>query len=182
MSETVREVIQNVLKGDLDSFAIVVQEYQEEIWRIASFSLQDRSGTEDLVQRVFIQAYAGLEKYDPAQDFGIWLRTIARNMLRNEARNRIREQKALHRYHQHLTDLLDNDTSAEHHSNVQDALARCTAGLGPEARELVNLRYWQGLDFSGIADKIGRTVAASRQMLVRIRGSLRQCIEERMAR
>ena len=75
-------VIQAVRQGRVEAYAAVVRRHQEEIWQIAAYSLRDASETEELVQRVFVQAYTRLGSYELGRDFGAWLRAIARNLVR----------------------------------------------------------------------------------------------------
>jgi RNA polymerase sigma factor (sigma-70 family) len=75
--------------------------------------LQDQSASEDLVQQTFVKAFMSLDNYQTGRDFGAWLRTIARNLLRNELRRRGREDKNLSRY------------SRWPYSSVHNAMGKC---------------------------------------------------------
>jgi RNA polymerase sigma-70 factor (ECF subfamily) len=182
MVQNIQEIIDNVLKGDWEGYAEIVKRHQDGIWRIVAYAMQDVSTTEEIVQEIFVKVYSKLETYDPERDFSVWLRTIARNHLRNEIRRKMREKKALKSYREYLVKrLYDNDTSEKHESSLLTALRKCREGLSDDAREALNLRYEQSLGFEEIGNSLNRTLAAARQMLTRVRRSLRRCIEERMA-
>ncbi len=183
MSESVQSVIDEVLAGRIEAYAEIVRQHQDEIWRIVAFALRDVSSTEDLVQQVFVNAYRSLGSYDAERDFGAWLRSIARNLVRNEIRRSVRKRRALTTYHEHLAGRFGDDNAAEdHEARLREALGKCREGLSQEAGRALELRYDQSLGFEEIAEHLGRTVAAARQMLSRIRLDLRVCIEERTAR
>jgi RNA polymerase sigma-70 factor, ECF subfamily len=180
MNADLDDVIRAVREGRVEAYAAVVRRHQEEVWRIAAYALRDASETEELVQRVFVQAYTKLGSYQLDRDFGAWLRTIARNMAREELRERERESRRLAAYREHLAARFDEPASAEdRQEKLRQALARCRGELAPAAARAVELRYEQALDFEAVARDLGRTVAAARQLLGRVRLNLRRCIEQR---
>jgi RNA polymerase sigma-70 factor (ECF subfamily) len=177
----VKGAIERVRGGDTDAYAEVVRAHQAEVRRIVGFSVRDFQATEELVQQVFVNAYTALESYDARRDFGAWLRSIARNLVRDEARRSARERRRLKGYHEQLSERLRDDEKAERrHALLRDALAKCREKLGDDARRALELRYGRALDFGKVADALGRTVAATRRMLSRVRMALRSCIEGRM--
>lgn len=181
--ESVRSEIDEVLRGRIEAYAEVVRAHQDEVWRIAAYALRDVSATEDLVQQAFVDAYLALGGYDPSRDFGAWLRTITRNLVRKEIRQSARERRRLGAYREVLVERLADDEAAERHeARLREALSRCREKLAPDASRAIELRYKKSLGFKEIAATLGRTVAATRQMLSRVRLTLRRCIEERTAR
>ena len=179
----VQIAIQEVLAGRLDAYAGIVRRYQEDVWRIVAYALREVPATEDLVQQVFVNAYLNLGTYDAGRDFGAWLRSMARNLVRNEIRGRLRERKALRSYHEHLAGrLADEDASERREARLRAALGECRRKLPLDTARALEMRYGRSLAFGDIASALGRTVAATRQMLQRVRVRLRRCLEERMAR
>lgn len=168
-----------VCNGHIDSYAIVVRHCQEDVWRIAAFALHDVSDTEDLVQRVFVQAYTKLGEYQPGRGFQPWLRAIARNMVREELRVRERRGRHMAAYDQQVIAQLEPEAAFDSRQDrLRRALEHCRKELAPAAARAVELRYEQAMGFEAIAADLGRTVAAARQLLGRVRLSLRRCIEE----
>jgi len=182
MKREVENAIQNVLAGQIDEFALIVRTYQAEVWRIAAFAMRDVAATEDIVQQAFVDAYCNLKLYQPGMDFGAWLRTVARNRVRKELRDRARHSAKLRFYHERLAERVESDLATLQRERVRTALAECKEGLSGDAAKAVELRYEKSLDFTTIAESLGRTVAAARQLLSRVRLILRDCIEERTSR
>ena len=174
------EIIERVLAGEVDRFAEIIRHHQQDIWRIAAFALRDTAATEDLVQQVFVEAYLALGRFERGRDLGAWLRTIARNQVRNELRRSGREAKRLRHYHQWLAQHLEKNEAADRHEEIlREDLANCRRKLSETESLALDMRYEQALGFEQIAAALDRTVAATRQMLFRIRIALRQCISER---
>ncbi len=181
MSEN-RRIIERVRAGHIEDYSSIIRQYQYVVWKIAAFALRDVGATEDLVQQVFVNAYLKLDQYDIERDFGVWIRTIARNEVRKALRHRVRQDRKLAKYQQWLEahlDLLQGDELPDDHR--REALKHCRELLPPPAREALLLRYEQAQNFEQIATALGRTVAAARQLLSRARTTLRQCIEKRTA-
>jgi len=85
-------------------------------------------------------------------------------------------------YQAHLLQTYESPTNSSPVDHIAEALQVCTQRLPPEWARLVELRYQSALQFSEIASILGRSVAATRQQLARIRFSLRECIERHTAR
>jgi len=180
MQIDIESIIQRVLGGEVDAYAEIVRCYQNDLFRIAAYMLRDTAASEDLVQQAFVNAYRNLDKFQSGRDFGAWLRTIARNLVRNELRRSGREAKRLRHYYQWLTQHLERSEEADRNDQIlREDLANCRQKLSESESQALDMRYEQALGFEQIATALNRTVAATRQMLSRIRIALRQCISER---
>ena len=172
-----QSIIERVLAGETEAYADVVARYQGDLWRIVSWTLHNPQAAEDLVQQAFVNAYLKLDTFDGSSDFGAWLRTITRNLVRNEIRRGARESARLRRYHQWVERRFDNlDETERQDAELREKLHRCRAELAPTSARALALRYDDGLDFSAIARELDRTVEAARQLLTRTRSALRRCM------
>ena len=72
------------------------------------------------------------------------------------------------------------DPSGVADSDRGEALHRCLGRLGPPARELLQMKYSDGLSAAAIADRQRRTSAAVYQNLCRIHRALRDCVEKEL--
>jgi RNA polymerase sigma-70 factor (ECF subfamily) len=173
--------VESVRAGRVEDFALVVRHYQQDVWRLAAWALRDVSGTEELVQEVFVKAYLALDSFRADGDLGAWLRTIARNQVREELRRRAREDRRLKVYGEELAARLVDEASAaaaeDRAGRLREALSRCRQKLADDAAQAVRLRYEDALGFEDIAARLGRSAAAVKQLLVRARLALRRCVE-----
>lgn len=62
------------------------------------------------------------------------------------------------------------------------ALKNCLAKLPPEEQDLIRAHYQSGLPLAAIGSRMGRTRAALKQALLRIRRNLKTCIERQLMR
>ena len=78
------DVIHQVLRGNVDSFRVLVERYQRPVIRIIRNITNDNNIGEDIAQDVFLTAYKKLRTFDPARsNFSTWLFTITRNKSLN---------------------------------------------------------------------------------------------------
>jgi RNA polymerase sigma-70 factor (ECF subfamily) len=175
-------IVAEVLAGDTPAFAGLVRLYQQPVWRIAAALLCDRDATEALVQQVFVDAYFHLDQYAPGTDFGAWIRTIARNAVRKDLRTAVREDRRLATYRRRLAERLRAEAAGARDDSEEyvAALRGCRQQLPPRDAELVRMRYENGLSFEEIATVQGQSPEAVQRMISRIRGRLRECIQNKL--
>lgn len=177
MDDTSR-LITRVLAGEIDLYAEIVRRYQSDVWRAAAYLLRDPRTTEDLVQQAFVNAFQHLDRFRRGEDFGVWIKAIARNLAKQELRTRSREDRRMEVY-QELVE--SHRKTEERETAVAEALRVCREKLPERGAEALTMRYERALPFEEIADALGATVNATRQLLSRVRIALRDCIEKRLA-
>lgn len=171
------ELIDTVRAGQHDAFAELVRRYQGEVWKVVADMLSGLRRSEDLVQQVFIKAFFALDEFDTAREFGPWIRTLARNGVRQHLRSLEREGRRLDLYQQQLmTHLADAEAEARQ-SEREARLTVCLEKLDGPVVEAVRWRYESGFDFSEIGARLNRSADAVRVMIGRARVLLRDCIE-----
>ena len=83
------EIVRNVLKGDIRSFAILVQRYEDYAFNLAYRVVKNREEAEEVAQDAFVKAYHSLRRFQGTGKFSTWLYTI----VYREAINRVRKIK-----------------------------------------------------------------------------------------
>lgn len=180
-SLTDAELIDTVRAGQHDAFAEVVRRYQGEVWKVVAGMLSGLRRSEDLVQQVFIKAFFALDEFDTAREFGPWIRTLARNEVRQHLRSREREGRRLDVYQQQLLVHLA-DAEIETRQAAREArLADCLEKLDGPVADAVRARYESGQSFAEIGTRLQRSADAVRVMIGRARVLLRACIESQPA-
>ena len=135
---------------------------------------------DDVAQEAFLTAYREWDCFDPSRDFGKWIRGIAANIVRNELRKDARRHRLLH------TELAEVLLSRHAESRVPpqplalEAVRNCLGRLAPMCREVVQARYRDGETAPEIASRLELSAVNVRQMLVRIRRQIKQCVESRL--
>lgn len=82
-------IISQVMEGEIELFEIVVQRYNQQLFRIARGYLSSRQDAEDAMQSAYLKAFENLSQFRGEAQFSTWLIRIAIN----EALKKFQSQK-----------------------------------------------------------------------------------------
>jgi RNA polymerase sigma-70 factor, ECF subfamily len=134
----------------------------------------DPALADDAVQECFLVVQAKAADFREGTDFAAWTRAI----LRRKVLELLRQRKRSSGFPSHLVDLLADEAPAPAVWDAERrALANCLPHLAPKARQLVELRYIDGLFPEAIAARVSWTANAVNVALSRAKIALRQCIQ-----
>lgn len=161
---------------DQEALAHIYRTYQQALYRYVYHHIGDEQTAQDLTAEVFGRFLQALRSgRGPDQHLKSWLYRVAHNLIVDELRRRT------HRNHQSLDDapaevLHDGEQSPDERAwtaiagaQVREALAE----LSPDQRQIVILKFLEGLDNSEIAEITGKTVGAVKALQHRALESLR---------
>jgi len=157
----------------------LVVKHRHEVIAYLYSALPDYHAVEDVFQEVCLVAVQKAADFQDGTNFAAWARTIARNKLREQLRKRAGVLlddaffESLDRAFEEARATLDPDPRKE-------ALRQCLSELQEGARQIVSLRYAEGLDPAAIADRMGRSRASVNSLLQRIREILKECVRRRL--
>ena len=77
MTQNDVELIQRILQGDQDAFAVLVNKYQKGIHALAWRKIGDFHIAQEITQDTFLKAYENLGDLKSYNSFGGWLYVIA---------------------------------------------------------------------------------------------------------
>ncbi|MBK1876055.1 sigma-70 family RNA polymerase sigma factor [Pelagicoccus mobilis] len=169
-------------KKKRSAFAKFVTEHQASLRSFLRVIGVHPDSVDDLAQETFLIAFKELDRFNQDEDFGKWLRGIARNLTRNEIRKSARRQRILHEdLTEHLLAESECDASDGQYEDVDfSALRDCLEGLPEKSRLLISGRYADEWNSSFLADQYNMTATAVRLTLMRIRRQLKGCIQKRI--
>lgn len=138
---------------------------------------------DEVVQRVFIEAYQNLGQYSEGTNLRAWLFAIARYQILAET-TRLRRQADYHsrfvpvavarQVEQRLTD-------EEFEDDRLPYLRDCLDQMTESSRDLLRRRYEDDLSMQEIGRVLKRTAGAVRKELCLVRKKLHECIERKMS-
>jgi RNA polymerase sigma-70 factor (ECF subfamily) len=173
-------VIGAVLNGDRDSFRKILRAYGLSLRSYIATHVQHMDDIDDLAQDVFLVAFRNLRQFRRGDDFGAWLRGIARNKMHDHFRSSARRHRALERFREEVIRTveanLERKVSAESASPIE-VLLGCIALLPERLRRVVRA----GLDGDKPAELAGElmtTVAAVYRLHYRANQLLRDCMRK----
>ncbi len=152
-------LVQAYLEGRNEAFDELLVRNQRPLLDFIMALTHDKNRAEDLFQETLIRAIMKLKdgQYCHQGKFVFWLMRIARNLLIDEVR---KQRKALV-VSIHGGELLAFVDRAPHHVNREElmmaeemkgSMRQLMESLPEEQREVVVMRYYQGLQFKDIAE------------------------------
>lgn len=90
MDALVNKRIKQVLKGDKDAFAEIVDLYQHRLFQVCFRMLGNRHEAEDIAQEAFVRAFINIHTFDQKRKFSTWLYRIATNLCIDRIRKKSR--------------------------------------------------------------------------------------------
>ncbi len=164
------------------AFGILAQQHREMLLTYIQTLVQDRNLAEDIVQETLVAAFQHLDRFRDGDNFGAWLRGIARNKARMNRRAHARRALVVDsRIVEGMEDIytvFDRPDSAW--EDKLEAMRQCVAKLTRVLREAVRLCYEQGLSLQDAANRTLASAAAIGQRLHRARTEIRHCVEIRL--
>lgn len=148
--------------GDTAAFDTLVKRALPQVWRFARRMVGSDDEAEDVVQETFVKAWRYLPRFERGKNFRTWVLSIARNT----AIDMLRKKRGitLSRFDDDeggnvLIDTLADDELLPDELAVRaenaETLERVIVQLPDPAREIILLRYQEGLTFEEIAESIG---------------------------
>jgi len=158
-------LVEQASRGDGESFTELCRRYYGAMVAIGHAILRDRHLAEDAAQQAFAKAVVHLPKLRNADQFGSWLAAICRNEAKDLARAR-REPQI-----EGESPVADSQPdSDESYKIVREALSRLPA----EAKEVIYLRFYDGLPYDRISAVLGISEQAINGRLRRAKKRLAQ--------
>lgn len=78
-SITDEQIVQKVLEGNVDLFEVIIQRYNQQIFRIARSYLSDEEDVKDVMQTAYLKAFKNLKQFRGEAKFSTWLIRIVIN-------------------------------------------------------------------------------------------------------
>jgi RNA polymerase sigma-70 factor, ECF subfamily len=177
------ELIDAARQGSAEAFTALVTTYQARIRGYLARWIRDPSTVDDLAQEVFLAAWKGLANFRSDAPFGVWLAGIARHQALTYIRSDSRRRQLRGDLIAETADAwrlkaleADSDRLGERLAEVE-RLKRCLEGLTAQQRSLVDAHYLAGRACVDIARERDQEAGTVRMALMRVRQTLRACVE-----
>ena len=174
-----KDVLKKVLAGDRDAYRTIVKEYGSVVRACLAGHLSSVDIVEDLAQETFIAAYEHLGEFDLEEDFGPWIKGIARNKMLMHLRRTYQHGEALEKLKAKAAEKVFEDVARLQSSDdgrAVDALRRCFDKLPQRLMGVLRARYFERESVTAIAGRHRTTVSAISSLLFRGRKELQSCM------
>ena len=139
-------LVKAAINGDVDGFTELCRRYYPAMVAIAHSILGDRHLAEDAAQQAFAKAAVKLLQLKKESQFVNWLAVICRNVAKEMARNA---------ENIHTTDELSMIAAKSGDDDTTEAVTEAMSRLSNSAREVIFLRYYDGMSYEQISAVLG---------------------------
>lgn len=168
--------------GDREAFSDLITALHLPVRRFLAARAISADQVEELLQDTFVAAWQGLPQWRAEGSPRSWVVGIAANLLRADLRRRMRNQGVGSDLMEELL-LKAAETHQETESDAIDRMERfaqalpgCLSLLDQRSRDLLDLRYRQGISLADLARRFQRPEGTLAMILLRLRQSLRRCL------
>ena len=173
------ELVARVCGGERTLYAELIRRHQSRLRTVLSYYFHSREEIEEHLQVAFVQAYLNLHSCDLSAGFYAWLRGVAVNTLKMELR-RLHTARRRGAEYLRYVQLQKLDSVHRDPEERAEALKLCLAKLPKEDASLIAAKYEQRKPLGELAAKWQLTIGAIKVRLLRIRGTLRACIQKQL--
>lgn len=159
------ELVAAFIAGNNEAFDTLLSRYQDRLYSYIQYYIHNRDLADDLFQETFVKAIVCLRQggYQESGYFYAWLTRIAHNLLidhlRAERHDEVQYADDGATLWNDNPQLLDSSRESELVTEqVLKDVKRLVEHLPEEQREMVQLRYYQGLSFKEIAALTGVSI------------------------
>lgn len=182
MDALVNKRIKQVLKGDQNAYADIVNLYQHKLYQICYRMLGNRQEAEDIAQEAFVRAYINLHSYDQKRKFSTWIYRIATNLCIDRIRKKkpdyyldaeVAGTDGLDMYSQIAADeKLPEDVVAQ--MELQERIQYEISRLPDKYRSVIVLKYIEELSLQEISEILDMPLGTVKTRIHRGREALRK--------
>jgi RNA polymerase sigma-70 factor (ECF subfamily) len=163
-----KELIEAAVNGDIESFGELCKRYYAAMTAIAYSLLADHQLAEDAAQESFARALVNLKKLKSQARFVPWLAAICRNVARDMLADKVKQINS-----ENLSQAAEkNDDDGNKHL-IRQAIDQLPAA----AKELIVLRYYNGLSYEKIGLVLGISKATINGRLTRAKRKMKKFLK-----
>jgi RNA polymerase sigma-70 factor (ECF subfamily) len=173
-------LLDDVERGRTEAFGRLVREYALPLRSYLASQVHHLDDVDDLAQEVFLAAFECLRKFRRGDDFGAWLRGIARNKLLTYYRSTARRTHAMQRFCAEVSLAIADDlerASAADRAEVIERLLYCIGQLPERLRQVVRAGL-NGDKPAELAKQLSTTVGVVYNLHYRANQLLRDCLKK----
>jgi len=165
---------------DVSQFIKLLTSHQVRLRAFALSLIPHWADAEEVIQEANLVMWQKFDQFKLGTSFFSWacriIHLTAKDFRKRQARSKIR-------FGEEFMDLVADQTIQLEHelAEREELLNNCISKLKDKHREMLHLRYQQGLSVDRLAATLGSTAKAVYQALSRVHKALFECVERRLA-
>jgi len=165
----------------MDTFVRLLGQHQRRIFLYVMGLVPNASDAEEIIQETNLVLWRAFDQFQPGTNFAAWACKVAFHQVLAFRKRRQRERLEFSPAFLEAV-AAETDTISDVLEERSQALAGCVGKLPEAQRDLLRLRYTEGLAVEVIAAKLDRSVEAVYRALSRVRHTVYQCVTRSLKR
>ena len=169
-------LVDRATAGDREAFGELYERYVTRVFKHLLYMINDVDVAQDLTEQTFLRALEAIHRYEwRGTPFLAWLLRIARNLYLNG--RRVERNNSSIRRNRNGDVAASPESSCEARLSVEEVW-RAVRALNGDQRQVIVLRFMDGLSYADVARVLGKSVAAVRVAQYRALRALRRTLED----
>lgn len=188
MTDAENKLIEKAMNGDMDSFELLIKDYQLYAYNIAYKMLGCEEDAKDAAQEALIKVYKNLKSFKGDSSFSTWLYRIVMNTCKDELRKKKSTTSIDETYEEddgnvklQLESSTYNPVVEYERKEVKEKLNKALSKLPEQNKSVLILRDVYGYSYEEICQIEGSPIGTVKSRINRGRKLLRDIIKLEMA-
>ncbi len=175
-------IINQVIEGNTNAFAVLVERYKDLVFTLALRMLKNREEAEEVAQDTFVKAFRKIENFKGESKFSTWIYRVAYNTCldRIKKNKKYLNDVEIDAFTAHQVVALDNVLETIENRERNQIIQHCIKGLPEEESFLLTLYYFDDLSLDEISKVVGINANAIKVKLFRSRKKLAKLLKEQL--
>jgi len=171
------EIIESVLKGNQNDFALLIDRYKNKAFSMLKRMLRNDFDAEEVLQDCFLKAFKSLNNFKGDAKYSTWFYRIVYNTALTKLSSKKRKiESEMTSIDEHF-DLADSSiVFSEQFSDSTELINKMIEKLPPSYSTVINLFYMEEMSCEEISKVMNTTVTNVKVMLHRSRSALKEII------
>lgn len=186
MSENEAILLKKIKNGDVESFELLIADYQVYAYNVAYRMLGNEEDAKDMTQEALIKVYKSIHKFKENSNFSTWLYRIVMNTCKDELKKRKEVILSLDkeietndgRISREIGDDRLNPSKIVERNEVSKMVQEAISALSDSNRMVIVLRDIQGLSYEEISQVIKEPIGTVKSRINRGRSQLKKLLIE----
>jgi len=182
-----RELVERCQRGDLDAYGVLVGRYRHKVYSLAFSMLRNEQDATDLSQEAFVRGWRAIRHFKKNSSFYTWIYRITTNLAIDVVRRRDRRPTTT--FEEGIEPATDPSVQEPPSTNpspvveaqrkeLREQIDAALLELSPEHRAVIQLREFEGLDYTTIAKAMGCSIGTVMSRLHYARKHLQKLLKE----
>lgn len=177
-----KNIIEKIKKGDLESYSLLINEYQNDIYSLCLSIVKNVDDAMDMTQEAFLIAFENIKNFKGEAKFSTWLYKIAYNLCINYMKRK-GELLILDDEDLFNVEIEDKTSSIWEKIEKDERVKLVKEGLGrikDDDRLIIELKDIKGLSYEEISMILSCPMGTVKSRLYRARENLKKVVEDIM--